>query len=594
MVAALLAVLVALPVTLFLTPAPATAQQAPPRAELPVVLPQMSCEQLAGRRLRVLPGEPARLTVASVVPATGTAGPQCHVRGTIAPKHVFEVDLPMDGWTQRYLQTGCGGFCGAADPAPQITAMFQCPLQEQGQFVVAYGNAGHTAASGIDPSFGEDPTVLEDYAYESEHQLSIAAKKIIKLFYGQGPQKSYFNGCSNGGRQALVLAQRYPDDFDGILAGAPANLIVALTSFSQLWNIRANTAADGSEILRLGDLPLLHAAALGACDATDGLVDGLITDPRSCDFDPGTLLCPPSRTFGCLTRAQVTAARKLYSGPVDPRGRALYPGGMPVGSELGWADNNWLIRTQPGATRLADAFSRGFLTRLSSLDTGLDVDPDRVVFDQATFRRLMSVSGFYDAPDPDLTAFRASGGKLIIWHGWNDPGIPAEGSIAYYNAMVEEMGRGRVNDFTRLYMIPGMYHCSGGDGPSQLNLLMPLVDWVESGGAPTRIVVSEQDASGQIARTRPVYPFPRVAAYDGSGSPDDAANFVGRPSREGLGEVPWIGRYGSDPFLWCEVVDGRLVCSDEPLDESGSVRQQMARAVLPQNVAQAVGLRRHG
>ncbi len=363
LLAALLSVLVALPVSLVLTPATATAQQAPPRQELPVVLPQMSCEQLAGRTFEVLPGEPATLTAASLLPATATAtataGEQCQVRGTIAPQHVFEVNLPMTGWTQRYLQTGCGGFCGAADPAAQITAMFQCPLYQSGQFVVAYGNSGHVGPSGIDASFAEDPSLLLDYAYESEHQLSLAAKRIIGLFYGQAPKQSYFNGCSTGGRQALMLAQRYPEDFDGILAGAPANHLVALTSFSQLWNIRANTAADGMEILRLDDLPLLHAAALGSCDATDGLVDGLIADPRNCAFDPGTLLCPPSRTIGCLSAAQVGAARKIYSGPVDPRGRPLYPGGMPVGTELGWASNSWIVRTQPGATRLADAFSRG-------------------------------------------------------------------------------------------------------------------------------------------------------------------------------------------------------------------------------------------
>ncbi|MDP9408338.1 MAG: tannase/feruloyl esterase family alpha/beta hydrolase [Actinomycetota bacterium] len=570
---ALLAVLLVLPVLLSMAgPATATgtakapASATPPAGDLPVVLPQVPCGDLVGMEFEVLPGETARLTAASVVAATAGTSEYCRVTGTIAPQHGFELRLPTTTWTQRYLQTGCGGFCGNV-PEPQVNGMSGCPRFESGEFVVGYGNAGHGPVSPvrltsvINATWATDRSLVEDWAYESEHQLSIAAEHVIDAFYGRAPRHKYFNGCSTGGQQALVLAQRYPHDFDGILAGAPANLRVQLHAFSLAWNIRANTAPDGSEILTADDLPVLHAGALAACDARDGLEDELITDPRRCSFDPGALLCTGGQTSGCLTEAEVTAARAIYSGARSEEGQSFYPGGMSVGSELAWAP--WIVRAPGGTLRLSEAFARGYLQHLADLDPAVSWDLDRLRFDRRTYDRLTELAGLYNADDPDLREFRAAGGKLILWHGWNDPAIPPTGTTEYYRALLREFGGPGTRQFARLFLVPGMYHCAGGDGPSLVDFLTPLTDWVEEGVEPRRVVVTQRDSAGDVVRTRPVYPFPRVAVYDGTGSPDDATNFVDRPSLLRSG-VRWIGSFPSDERLWCRVEAGRFVCSEDP------------------------------
>ena len=266
---------------------------------------------------------------------------------------------------------------------------------------VVQGNAGHVAAASTDGSWAVDRALIEDAAYESEHQLSLVARQLIETFYGQAPAHSYFSSCSNGGRQALVLAQRYPTDFDGIIASAPANIAMPLVVFSLGWNTRANMAADGSEIIKAADLPVLHVGALATCDGLDGLVDGLITDPLDCTFDPATVQCPGGATApGCLSAAQVEAARKIYQGARDENGEPFYPGGMPVGSELAWAA--WIVRpaATPNAPALSELFSRQWLRYQPSLDPSVSYDLDDITFDRALYDQLAETDTLGSATDP--------------------------------------------------------------------------------------------------------------------------------------------------------------------------------------------------
>jgi feruloyl esterase len=427
---------------------------------------------------------------------------------------------------------------------------------------MASGNGGHVAASAVDGSWAVDRSLLEDSAYESEHQLQIVAKAVIADFYGQGPAHSYFSYCSNGGRQALVLAQRYPSDFDGIIAGAPANITMPLVVFSLGWNYRANTAADGSEIIKLADLPVLHVGAIAACDSLDGLTDGLIADPLDCTFDPSTLQCPGGEpAAACLSAAQVEAARKIYEGALDENGHPFYPGGMAFGSELAWA--GWIVRLGDGsAPAAAELFSRGWLRYQPSQDPTVSLDIDDVTFDAALFDQLRPADRLGAATDPDLSAFRDAGGKLIIWHGWNDPAIPASGSVAYYNAVTDTMGGPEATgEFARLFLIPGMYHCAGGDGPSVFDMLTPMLNWVEDGVAPDRIVAAQLGAGNTVVRTRPVFPYPQVAVWDGTGNPDDQASFG--PAPTGAHDIGWRETFTPGGRDWCHLENGELVCGPD-------------------------------
>jgi hypothetical protein len=329
--------------------------------------------------------------------------------------------------------------------------------------------------------------------------------------------------------------QRYPDDFDGILAGAPAGAITGLMAVTLAWNARANTAADGSTILTPDSLPLLQQAALAECDGRDGLVDGQIDDPRACQFDPGSLQCPPGQAgTDCLTPAQVETARKIYFGPVDEYGERLYPGGLPIGSELEW--RVWLFGFPPGGPTLgyspgdpgvAEYYARSYLRHLATWDEPLSYDELR--FDRATFDRLARMSPIYDATDPDLRPFRDNGGKLILWHGWSDGAVPPLGTIAYYQAVRDAVGGlEATRQFARLDLFPGAGHCGGGQGPAEADLLTPLRAWVEGGVAPDGLI-ARQEQDGQVVRTRPIFPYPAVARYVDSGSVDDAASFIAVP-----------------------------------------------------------------
>jgi hypothetical protein len=514
-------------------------------AQPPIVTPHLNCASMAGADVSLAVGAGTGIVSATMTPAP--AGyPICDLKGVIAPQIQFEVQLPTQTYRQRYLQTGCGGLCGAlAINAPGAVG---CAPLRDGSFATASDNQGHVGGGSADGNFGTDAALRVDFAFRADHLTALAAKALITAFYGERPKHSYFDGCSQGGHEGLTEAQRFPTDFDGILSGAPASITTELNGFNQPWLARVDFDASGQVILPASKLPALHTAVMARCDGIDGLVDSQLDDPRLCSFDPATLTCPANvDNAGCLTPPQVTVVDKIYSGAVDSHGRHLYPGGQPFGSELAWA--GWMIPTVPAAPQnstIAWRIGNGWVKYLAfEPNPPLAFTLTDIGFDQATFDRVRRLAGLYDATDPDLSAFKRAGGKLILWHGWADQAIPPTGTVAYYQAVRDRMGGlAATQRFARLFMFPGMYHCGGGTGPSAFDLLTPLLNWVETGAAPDRVIASLPGGGGQVVRTRPVFPYPLVARYTGGGSTDDAANFrATNPQPPTDDHVQWLGHF---------------------------------------------------
>ncbi len=524
--------------------------------------PAIPCRQLAGADLTALPGALTRILGATAVPATPHKPAYCQVKGYVSPQIRFEVRLPSESWSGRYLQLGCGGFCGFADPDdPNHHLPGNCAPPDDGKVVIAADDSGHTGATSVDGLWAHSgPQLRVDAGYRSEHVTALAAKAIIKAYYGQAPRYSYFAGCSNGGRQALMEAQRFPDDFDGIIAGAPGNNLTALAGMFFPWIANANTAPDGSRILGVDKVQLLSRQVLAACDATDGLRDGQIDDPRKCSFDPASLRCTAGPQADCLTDAQVTAVREFYQGPVDDKGRRLFPAGLSKGSEPAWP--GYAVAPDGGHAMLG-TLATDYLKYFGSWrNPPASFTLADHHFDRTTLHKLRDMRGIYDSTDPDLRAFRDHGGKLILWHGWSDPAIPAGSTLAYYHAVTERMGGLRATQrFARLFMFPGVYHCIGGHGPDTFDLFGPLYDWVEKGTAPQRVIASKKNGD-DVVRTRPVYPYPMQTKYTGSGSIDDAANFTGvMPATHPDDDYPWLGApFTSGYQEWCRWEGTTLKC----------------------------------
>jgi feruloyl esterase len=347
----------------------------------------------------------------------------------------------------------------------------------------------------------------------------------------------------------MEMAERYPTDFDGIIAGAPEIIAGPLNAENQTWDVRVNTDANGNAILTDDKLPALHAAVVNACGHDDGTSDGIITDPQNCHFDPASIQCSSSQSPSdpsCLTPAQVDVVRKFYAGPSDPRGRLLYPGGMPYGSELGWSVFE-LPPSQNGGsvptTQSLDYFglSQPYL-RYQLLSPGhLGPDPFQWKFDDAGFRSMFPAADTFDAMDTNLTAFYRHGGKLIMWQGAADNGIPPSGTVDYYDVMSRRMG-GATPKFSRLYLFPSVYHCGGGYANATTpDLIYPMVQWVEQGTAPSQLTISYAPTNA-TPFSRPVYPYPFIPSYNGSGDQNSAASFhpVASP---GAHYTDWIGNY---------------------------------------------------
>jgi len=373
----------------------------------------------------------------------------CRVTATLTPSTdsdiKIEVWLPASGWNGKLQSVGNGGWAGVISYSALAGAL-------AGGYATASTDTGHTGHGG---SFAlGHPEKMTDFAYRSVHAMTVAAKKIIAAFYGHGPDVSYWNGCSTGGRQGLTETQRYPPDYNAIIAGAPANNRIHLYVWSM--SVAQTVHKDEASYIPPSKYGVIHKAVLDACDTLDGLKDGLIGDPTRCRFDPKVLACKGSEEPSCLTAPQVETARRLYAAAKNPRtGQEIYPGLEP-GSELGWA-----IHAEPQPSSYAFDGLRYVTFKNPDWDyRTLNLDSDVAFADKVD-------NGATSAMDPNLKEFFGRGGKLLLYHGWSDPNIAPLNTINYYQSVLKAMG-GAAADSIRLFMFPGMGHCGGGDAPTRL------------------------------------------------------------------------------------------------------------------------------
>jgi feruloyl esterase len=438
----------------------------------------------------------------------------------------FEVWLPTTGWNGKLQGIGNGGFAGSIDFAALSRAVAR-------GYAAASTNTGHYA-SGTDASWAlNHPEKIVDFGHRAIHLTSINAKSIIKAFYGSAPKRAYFSSCSNGGRQGLMEAQRYPGDYDGIIAGAPASYWTHLLSNAG-WDLQT-TLKDAGSYIPPAKLPAIQNAALAACDANDGVKDGVIEDPSRCHFDTSVLRCRGPETDACLTAEQLDVLNKLYSGAHTSAGAQIFPGYSPGGEAdpAGWRP--WITGPAPEKSLLY-AFATQFFKNM--VYNNPDWDFHTYNSDRDTRAADEKRAGDLNANDPDLAHFKARGGKLILYHGWSDAAIAPTATVNYYQAVAKKFGQAQTEQFVRLFMVPGLQHCSGGAGPDyfgqdeaaygdpQNNIGAALEQWVTGGPAPNQIIAAKRQSDGTVTRTRPLCAYPATAHYKGSGSTDQAANFT--------------------------------------------------------------------
>jgi len=479
-----------------------------------------SCESLAAAVLPHVAITSAKSVGAGEFsPPDGSRGPAaafkslpafCRVQASLQPTADsdigIEVWLPAAGWNNKLESVGNGAWAGVIVYPALATALSQ-------GYAAASTDTGH---KGNNPAFiPGHPEKLIDFGYRSVHEMTLAAKGIIAAYYGQGPKLSYFNGCSTGGRQAMVELQRYPADYDGVIAGDPVYDSSHIQG-TQLWLWQIFHKDEASNIPP-EKLALLHSAVLEACDALDGVKDGVLEDPTRCGYDPALLECKHGDGPDCLTGPQVEAAKQSYVGPVNPKtGQPVWPG-REWGSEIGWVNHSG----KEPSSYAADVYRYVVFQNPHWDYRNFDFERDVPLAEKALKETMDSVN-------PDLRPFFEHDGKLIQYHGWNDPGVAPQGSVNYYRAVAAKTGGlGALSDRYRLFMVPGMGHCGGGDGTSTFNMIGALEQWVEDGHAPDSIPASRL-RNGAVDRSRPLCPYPQVAAYKGSGSTDEAANFACR------------------------------------------------------------------
>lgn len=498
----------------------------PAHAQAPAS-PDAKCATLANLMLpdsRVTLAEAIRPNPTYAVPGTegGQGGavtvntPFCRVAGTVEPAIRFEVWMPLENWNGRFVGLGIGGLSGAI-------AYGQLAQTVAKGYAVGSTDNGH---QGSDPRFAIGPMnelkegVFADWAHRAMNEMTVKSQQVVREFYGQGAHHSYFTGCSSGGHQALTQAQRYPANYDGILAGATANYWTNLMA-GQLWYGLATRVDPATDLEKpLNKLPAIHEAVVAACDARDGVKDGVLESPLQCDFKPSSLACKGADSASCLTPPQVTALEKIYGDAKTSQGRKIFPGLAP-GGELAWPAMS--ARQVP----FAENFYRYFVFQkpewqlpMMNMDTDVDYAQQRI-------------GHIVNSTNPDLSRFHAHGGKLIQYHGWNDPLISPYNSIDYYESVVALVGgtKNRADALKdtqvnhRLFMVPGMEHCRGGDATDTFDGLGALERWVEQGIAPDQLAATKVVESKTV-RSRPLCAYPAVARYNGTGNTDEAANFT--------------------------------------------------------------------
>ena len=447
----------------------------------------------------------------------------CRVAATTKPAVNFEVWLPVEKWNGKYQGVGNGANGGSIVYGAMAAALRR-------GYATASTDTGHTTTNARDGEWAlGHPELVADFGYRAIHVTADNAKQIVSTYYGQRASQSYFMSCSTGGRQALMEAQRFPEDYNGIVAGAPAANWTRFQTGGHLW-VALALNKDPESYLPTSKLPILANAVNAACDKIDGIADGVLDDPRKCSFDPEVLMCRDGKDApSCLTPKQVRAVKDVWSGSRNSRG-VVYPGYMPgAESAGGWASystgtgpltgNHWEQAENTLKYFVFENASWDFRT----FDYNKDVD-----------FAVKKLGKTLDAFDADLTKFRQRGNKLIMYHGWNDPSISPLNTIEYYNRVVGHLMNGKngsrdeaetkAQQQVRLFMVPGMLHCSGGPGPSNFDMLTALEEWVEKGRAPERVIAAHS-TNGVQDRTRPLCVYPKVAVHSGTGSTDDAANF---------------------------------------------------------------------
>jgi feruloyl esterase len=466
-----------------------------------------SCEGLGSLPL---PGDATVTETRTVSPnTTPFFAPRafCRVFVTIAPTAnsdiKVEVWLPLGGWNRKFQAVGNGDAAGVISHDAMVEAI-------RGGYATSSTDTGHVGNTMAFALGHRDKYV--DFGYRAVHEMTVTAKALVEAFYGTAPVHSYWNGCSQGGRQGITEAIRYPTDFDAIIAGAPAIAHMQLHALRLALNRFVHRSDDS--YIPPEKYPAIHRSALNSCDALDGVADGLIANPSTCRFDPAVLECRNGDDRSCLTAAQVETARGMYAPITDPAtGRAISAALLLPGSELGWGR---LAGAEP-LTNAVEPFkyvvfkNRDWDWRAFRLSTDLP-------------RALRVDEGIINRTDPDLQPFFDAGGKLLMYHGWSDPQVPPLATIAYFNAVLKATSPSRQGTAIELYMQPGVNHCWGGNGPDTFDAVGALDQWMRSGRAPARITALQTSDSG-VSRTRPLCPYPQVAQYLGSGSLDDAENF---------------------------------------------------------------------
>ena len=484
------------------------------------VEPHKGCEELGKFKSKDI----VQIT-AMAMPATEASPAYCRVTGLLEPEIAFEVSLPAE-WNGRFYMIGNGGFAGDALDNPGRVAQ-RIEALKLG-FAFAQTNTGHDARKEPGATFVlSNPQKAIDYAYRAVHLTAKTTKEITKDYYSKSISHSYWNSCSNGGRQGLIEAQRFPDDFDGVIANSPW---VDQTGFTvgAMWNQKALSAVS----LTPAKLAMVADKVMEKCDSIDGLKDGLIDDPRKCDFNPArdVAACSAgSDGADCLTAEQAATIAKVYSGP-SSNGKPFFPGYMPgseavtglFGGGTGSAWLNVIVTTQPDRKPADFNLAEGTIQYLAPKPPKPDYDYKTFDYDR-DLNVLDNWSKLADAKNPDLSKFRKRGGKLLMTYGWADTILQPMMGVNYFEEAVAKNGP-NTTEFFRLFMAPGMGHCGGGIGPDRHDAMTAMIDWVEKGKAPESMTASRV-VDKQVVRTRPLCSYPQVARYSGQGSIDEAANF---------------------------------------------------------------------
>lgn len=431
----------------------------------------------------------------------------CRVAAVLSPSGDSHIEMELwlpDEWNGKFLALGNGGWAGTISFSAMAAGL-------RSGYAVASNDTGHKGGSGAF-AVGH-PEKVVDFAWRAMHEMAVRSKTIIEAYYAQPPRLSYYQGCSTGGRQGMIEAQRFPADFDAMVVGAPVNNMLALNATQ--FHVMKTLIENRDLALSPEKVQMLHSAVLAACEVNDGVEDGFLNDPLACDFSPESLQCDGAEEGTCLTQAEVRSVKSAYAGVYSSAGELIYPGHA-KGFELGWripADGAEPTALQTDATRY--------------LVYGDDADWDWREFElERDLSRALGAAGSIEALDADLGEFEARGGKILFYHGWNDPGPSPLNTIDYRNRVLAKMGPDQ-DDWLRLYLMPGMGHCRGGIGPDQADFLGAIEAWVEDGVRPEAITASRV-RGGEVEMTRPLCPYPEVAAWTGEGDPDDAANYVCR------------------------------------------------------------------